>query len=128
MRKHTWIVWVAVAVLISYLVWDRATNSFDGDPDNYIIKLTSPDKKKVFSMFHHYDGNNNKYVNTGSLIQWGKGGGSVFYHQNENAEISVKWKANDTLEVYYKEPLKFTLKRDSLYFIGDVVRIIYKPQ
>jgi len=90
-----------------------------------LINITAPDGQKTFTVSEHFT--NGAYVQTGSLLSWGNGGGSVLYFIGQGKHISAKWRDSQTLEVTYDKDIVFTKRDTQFYFCGDQGTVIYIP-
>ncbi|MGB3453989.1 MAG: hypothetical protein WBA59_09180 [Moheibacter sp.] len=100
-----------------------------------LVNLMAPDNKKRFTISEHFT--NGIYGQTGSLMMWqpgvdkvfiNGGGGSVLYFTGQGKKISAKWIDSQTLEVTHDKDIEFTKQDERVYFCGDDIKIIYKPQ
>ncbi len=98
-----------------------------------VIELMAPDNKKLFTLSETFT--NGTYEQTVSLLMWqpgvdkvfvNGGGSSVLCFVEQGKSISAKWLDTQTLELTHGKDLVFTMQRDSAYFCGDNVKIIYK--
>ncbi|MEZ2338245.1 hypothetical protein AB6735_21530 [Mucilaginibacter sp. RCC_168] len=88
-----------------------------------LVNITAPDGLKNFEVSEQYV--NDNYIHTGSNMQWSSGGGSVLYFTGQGKKVSAKWLDSQTVEVLHDKDIIFTMKRDSSYFCGDEVKVIY---
>lgn len=88
-----------------------------------IVKLTSPDGKKILDIAEEFG--DKKYIHTSGLLMWESGGGSVFYYNQPNHNISAKWVDNGTLEITHDRNIVFSKKDEKVFFMGDEVKIKY---
>ena len=91
---------------------------------NTLVSITAPDHLKTFEISEEFE--NGEYINTGSLMLWKDGGGSVFYFNGQNKQIAAKWLDSQTLEITYEKGINFTKRDTSAYFSGDSIAVIYK--
>jgi len=101
----------------------------------YIIDITSPDNKKVFTASENYV--NDIYEQTSSLMTWkpgvdkyliNGGGGSIFYFEGQGKNISAKWLDNQTLEIIHDKDIVFTKQDNRTNFCGDEIKVIYREK
>lgn len=93
--------------------------------NNQLVNITAPDGKKTFTVNEHFtDG---VYVQTGSLLSWEDGGGSVLYFTGQGKFISAKWRDSQTLEVTHDKDIAFTKKDETFRFYSDEGKVIYIP-
>jgi len=90
-----------------------------------LINITAPDGRKTFTISEHFT--NGAYVQTGSLLSWGQGGGSILYFEGQGKHISAKWRDSQTLEVTHDKDIVFTKKDTGFYYCGDQGTVIYIP-
>ncbi|MDR3714184.1 MAG: hypothetical protein P4L51_15305 [Puia sp.] len=90
-----------------------------------LINITAPDGQKVFTVSEHFT--NGAYVQTGSLLSWGQGGGSILYFEGQGKHISAKWRDSQTLEVTHHKDIVFTKKDETFFYCGDQGKVIYIP-
>jgi hypothetical protein len=90
-----------------------------------LINITAPDGKKTFNVSEYFT--NGVYVQTGSVLSWQLGGGSVLYFTGQGKFISARWRDSQTLEVTHDKEIAFTKKDESFYFYGDEGKVIYIP-
>jgi hypothetical protein len=90
-----------------------------------LVDAKAPDNLKTFGVNEEYT--NKQYVHTSGLMMWRQGGGSVLYFTGQGKSISVKWLDNNTLKVTHDKDIVFTMQKDSAYFCGDEVKVIYNP-
>lgn len=93
---------------------------------NELIHVTAPDGLKIFTVHEHFT--NDTYTQTGSMLSWGQGGGSVLYFTGQGKFISAKWLDSQTIEVTHDKAIQFTKKDDTFFFCGDQGKIIYIPK
>jgi hypothetical protein len=91
-----------------------------------LVKITAPDGLKTFEVGEHYV--NDKYVQTGSIMQWKNGGGSVLYFTGQGKKLSATWIDSQALEVLHDKDIVFTRKETTAYYNGDEVTVIYISQ
>ncbi|MFV0145484.1 hypothetical protein OBJ96_10870 [Empedobacter falsenii] len=91
-----------------------------------LVNAIAPDNLKKFDVNEEYT--NKNYVHTSGLIMWGQGGGSVLYFTGQGKNISAKWLDSKTIEITHDKDIVFTMKKDSAYFCGDDIKVIYKPK
>ena len=97
-----------------------------------LIRLIAPDNRKQFIISEYFT--NGVYQQTGCLMMWQSelersvGGGSVFYYNEQGKDIKAKWLDNNTLELNHEKDIVFTLKKDSVYYWGDNIKVIYKTK
>lgn len=92
---------------------------------NQLVNIIAPDGKKTFTVSEHYT--NGVYEQTGSLLSWGGGGGSILYFTGQGKFISAMWHDSQTLEVTHDEDIVFRKKNETFYFCGDQGVVIYVP-
>lgn len=92
---------------------------------NELFNITAPDGQKTFTVREHFT--NGVYEQTGSMLMWEMGGGSVLYFNGQGKFISAKWRDSQTLEVTHDKDIVFTKKDKTFYFWGDEGKVIYKP-
>jgi len=102
----------------------RARPKFEFEMIN-LIDAKAPDNLKSFGVNEEYS--NKQYTHTSGLMMWGQGGGSVLYFTGQGKNICAKWLDSKTLEVTHDNDINFTMKKDSAYFCGDDIKVIYKP-
>ncbi|MDB5269440.1 MAG: hypothetical protein JWP58_2480 [Hymenobacter sp.] len=90
-----------------------------------LVRLVAPDGNKVFNASEEFI--NGVYSQTGSMISWKSGGGSVFYFEEQGRTITARWVDSQTLEITHDENIIFTKKEDSCYYCGDQGKVIYVP-
>jgi hypothetical protein len=90
---------------------------------NELINITAPDGKKTFTVSEYYT--NGVYEQTGSLLSWALGGGSILYFTGLGKFISARWRDSQTLEVTHDKEIIFTKKDETFYFFGDEGMVIY---
>lgn len=90
-----------------------------------LIKITSPDGLKTFSMSEEYT--NGNYIHTSSSLNWKNGGGSILYFNELGKNITARWIDNQTLEIVHDSDIRFTLKRNDSAYYNDLVNVIYVP-
>lgn len=88
-----------------------------------LLYLPAPDQKKSLTITEIRD--SFRYVHTGALISWAKGGGAVFYYEDPNANIAAEWQDGHTLRITYDKGLMFTKKEGVIHFLRDSVQVIY---
>jgi len=88
-----------------------------------LINITAPDGQKIFTVSEHFT--NGTYIQTGSIMSWGQGGGSILYFTGQGKFISAKWLDSQTLEVTHDKDIIFTKKDETFFFRGDQGKIIY---
>ena len=93
--------------------------------DNELINVSAPDGKKTFTVSEYFS--NGVYEQTGSLLSWEQGGGSIFYFTAQAKSISAKWLDSQTLEVTHDKDIVFTKKAERFFFSGDEGLVIYCP-
>lgn len=91
----------------------------------YIVSIISPDRRKKFTISELFT--NDVYEQTGSLLDWGSGGGSILYFFGQGKQISAKWINDEILEISHEADINFTLKHESSYYFGEEIKIVYKP-
>lgn len=91
-----------------------------------LVNAIAPDNLKKFDVNEEYT--NKNYVHTSGLMMWGQGGGSVLYFTGQGKNISAKWLDSKTIEITHDKDIVFTMKKDSAYFCGDDIKVIYKPK
>lgn len=91
-----------------------------------LVNVTAPDNLKKFIISEQYT--NNVYIQTGSIMQWHDGGGSVLYFKGQAQSISATWIDSQTLEITHDNDIAFLKKDSSAYYCGDEVKIVYRPQ
>lgn len=91
---------------------------------NILIRITAPDQLKTFEVNEEFT--NGEYIHTGSTLLWSSGGGSVVYFNCRDKKVDAKWIDSQTLEITHDKDINFTIRNDSVYFIGDKVTIVYK--
>lgn len=91
-----------------------------------LVNIIAPDGLKTFEINEEYT--NGKYIQTSSIMQWRTGGGSVLYYSAQGKVISAQWIDSQTLEVVHDRGIDFTMKRDTAYYCGDAVNVIYMPK
>lgn len=91
-----------------------------------LVDAVAPDKLKKFGVNEEYT--NKQYVHTSGLMMWGQGGGSVLYFTGQGKKILATWLDSKTLEVTHDKDIVFSKQDESVYFCGDDIKIIYKPQ
>ena len=91
-----------------------------------LVNAIAPDNLKKFDVNEEYT--NKNYVHTSGLMMWGQGGGSVLYFTGQGKNISAKWLDSKTIEITHDKDIVFTMQKDSAYFCGDDIKVIYKPQ
>lgn len=91
-----------------------------------LVNVIAPDNLKKFDVNEEYT--NKNYVHTSGLMMWGQGGGSVLYFTGQGKNISAKWLDSKTIEITHDKDIVFTMQKDSAYFCGDDIKVIYKPQ
>lgn len=91
-----------------------------------LVNAIAPDNLKKFDVNEEYA--NKNYVHTSGLMMWGKGGGSVLYFTGQGKNISAKWLDSETIEITHDKSIVFTMQKDSAYFCGDDIKVIYKSQ
>ena len=90
-----------------------------------LVRLVAPDGNKVFNASEEFI--NGVYSQTGSMISWKSGGGSVFYFEQQGRTITARWVDSQTLEITHDANIVFTKKEDSFYYCGDQGKVIYVP-
>jgi hypothetical protein len=88
-----------------------------------LINEIAPDGKKTFTVHEHFT--NGTYTQTGSMMSWDDGGGSILYFTGQGQYISARWLDSQTLEVTHDKEIQFTKKDESFYFCGDEGKVIY---
>lgn len=91
-----------------------------------LVNVIAPDKLKKFGVNEEYT--NKNYVHTSGLMMWEQGGGSVLYFTGQGKNISAKWLDSKTIEITHDKDIVFTMQKDSAYFCGDDITVIYKSQ
>jgi len=91
-----------------------------------LVNELAPDGKKTFTVHEHFT--NGTYTQTGSMMSWGQGGGSILYFTGQGKYVSAKWLDSQTLEVTHDKDIQFTKKDDTFFFCGDQGKIIYIPK
>jgi hypothetical protein len=91
-----------------------------------LVEAIAPDNLKTFSVNEEYT--NKNYIHTSGLMNWKQGGGSILYFTGQGKKISAKWLDNNTLEVTHDKDIVFTMQKDSSYFFGDDVKVVYKSK
>ncbi|MEZ5015518.1 MAG: hypothetical protein R2800_00570 [Flavipsychrobacter sp.] len=123
-----------VLFFAGFIAWDYYKVPADIEPTNKhiplrndnlkgLLYLPSPDNKKNLTLTSSYD--SGKYINTGALVMWAQGGGSIFYYEKEDAKIVAEWVNKDTLKIQHDTSLIFTKKDYWLKFYRDTVIVIY---
>jgi len=89
-----------------------------------LISVTAPDNKKKFRICEEYV--NKKYVHTSGTMEWGKYEAEGVFHFTEQGKyVSVKWADSQTLEVTHEKGIAFTWPKNTSYYMGDEVSVIY---
>ncbi len=91
-----------------------------------LVSVIAPDNLKEFYVSEEYI--DNKYIHTSGLLMWGTGGGSVLYFEGEGKYISAIWLNSTTLKIIHAKEIVFSMKKESGYYCGDEVKILYKTQ
>lgn len=92
-----------------------------------LVDSTAPDNLKNFRINEEY--RDKKYIHTSGIMMWETGGGgSVLYFEEQGKKISVNWIDSQTLEVTYDRDIKFSMQKDSAYYYGDSIKVIYKAE
>lgn len=91
-----------------------------------LVNAIAPDNLKKFDINEEYT--NKNYVHTSGLMMWRQGGGSVLYFTGQGKNISAKWLDSKTLEITHDKDIIFSMQKDSAYFCGDEIKVIYKTQ
>lgn len=92
---------------------------------NNLVDAVAPDGLKKFGVNEEFV--NEKYVQTGGLMQWNSGGGGgVLYFAAQGKNISAQWLDSHTLEITHDPEIVFTQKQTTAFFCGDEVKVIYK--
>jgi hypothetical protein len=60
--------------------------------------------------------------------RWGRGGGGVFVADCDFDAISLDWKDNGTLQITYPATAKAFDRKESMFFSGRTVKIVYRTQ
>jgi len=92
---------------------------------NEFIHLIAPDGKKTFKVFEHFI--NGVYVDTGSVLSWEMGGGSIMYFAGQGKFVSAKWRDSQTLEIMHDKDIVFIKKDETFGFDGDLGIVVYIP-
>lgn len=92
---------------------------------NEVVNITAPDTNKTFTINEQYT--NDVYVQTGSILAWASGGGSILYFTGQGKYITAKWIDSQTLEIIHDKNIVFTKKDERFYFCGDQGSVIYSP-
>ncbi len=103
----------------------RVRPKFEFEMTN-LVNAIAPDNLKKFDVNEEYT--NKDYVHTSGLMMWEQGGGSVLYFTGQGKNISAKWLDSKTLEVTHDKDIEFTMKKESAYFSGDDIKVIYRSQ
>lgn len=103
----------------------RVTPKFEFEMIN-LVNAVSPDNLKKFEVNEEYT--NKTYVHTSGLMIWGQGGGSVLYFTEQGKKISAKWLDSKKIEITHDKDIVFTMQKDSAYFCGDDIKVIYKSK
>jgi hypothetical protein len=90
-----------------------------------LINITAPDGNKTFTVSEHFT--NGVYEQTGSMLSWETGGGSILYFVGQGKFISARWLNSQTLEVTHDKDIVFTKKDETYYYWGDQGKVIYIP-
>ncbi|MEP7318204.1 MAG: hypothetical protein ABI921_05675 [Panacibacter sp.] len=93
---------------------------------NELVNVTAPDTFKTFTVQEHFT--NGTYTQTGSMMSWRQGGGSILYFTGQGKYVSAKWLDSQTLEITHDKEIQFTKKDDTFFFCGDQGKIIYIPK
>jgi hypothetical protein len=88
-----------------------------------LVKITSPDGLKTFTINKEYV--NGSYVHTSSGLMWDSGGGSILYFTGEEKKVDARWIDSQTLEVTHDSDIRFDLKHNESYYMGDMVYVVY---
>jgi hypothetical protein len=91
-----------------------------------LVNIIAPDNLKKFDVNEEYT--NKNYIHTSGLMMWGQAGGSVLYFTGQGKNISAKWIDSKTLEITHDKDIIFSMQKDSAYFCGDEIKVIYIPQ
>jgi hypothetical protein len=92
---------------------------------NELVNISAPDGLKTFTVHEHFT--NGTYTQTGSMMSWDQGGGSILYFTGQGKNVSARWLDSQTLEVTHDKDIQFTKKDDTFFFCGDRGKIIYIP-
>lgn len=103
----------------------RVRQKFEFEMIN-LVDAVAPDNLKKFGVNEEYT--NKNYVHTSGLMMWGQGGGSVLYFTGQGKHISAKWLDSKTIEITHDKDIVFSMQKDSAYFCGDDIKVIYKTQ
>jgi len=60
--------------------------------------------------------------------QWGRGGGGVFVADCAFDVISLDWKDPGTLQIEYPATARVSDRKESMFFCGRTVRVVYRPR
>jgi hypothetical protein len=59
---------------------------------------------------------------------WGRGGGGVFVADCDFDVISLDWKDPHTLQISYPATARAFDRKESMFFCGRTVKIVYRTQ
>jgi len=90
-----------------------------------LIRLFAPDNKKHIRISEEFT--NKNYIHTGGLLMWEHGGGGILYYSGQGKSISAEWIDNQTLQILHDKDIVFSKQEFKFYFLGDEVKIFYKP-
>jgi len=90
-----------------------------------IVRTIAPDNLKVFYAGEYYT--NGVYVQSAAAMEWERGGGGIFAFIDKGKSIDAHWIDSQTLEIIHDKEIFFHQKRQSSYYSGDEVTIVYKP-
>jgi hypothetical protein len=93
-----------------------------------ITRIVSPDGEKEFRISEEFV--NGKYIHTSGLmerVRLGAGSGIVYYKW-QNMRVSAKWIDSQHLEITHEPRVDFSMKEETDYFCGNVIRISYREE
>ncbi len=92
---------------------------------NELIALTAPDQKKSFTLSESGTSKGHNY--TGAYVSWVRSGGSIFFYDKQNRNVSAKWLDSQTLEITYDKEIVFSKQDFQTQSYTDIITILYKP-
>ncbi len=90
------------------------------------VTAVSPDNQKTFVISQIFPEEHPSYII--GVMDWGSGGGSVFYFAETGKYITAKWIDNQTLQIIHESNINFQKKEATSFFCGNTVKILYKEK
>jgi hypothetical protein len=90
---------------------------------NELINLISPDQKKTFTLCESGTSKGHNY--TGAYISWSGSGGSIFFYDKPNRNISAKWLDSQTIMIRHDKEIVFSKQDFQTQYYTDIIKILY---